>query len=67
LKLKEKRTKGIIYMDKTVISKIEREQLRGKYVLGFGSVRSDDSESMTLYKDRAGLQAFFNMSKQIPP
>ena len=37
------------------------------YILGFGSVRSDDSDSITLKSDSAGDQLCFRMSMHIPP
>lgn len=39
----------------------------GMDVPGFGSVKSDDSERMTLSTDSAGLQLCFRMSRQMAP
>lgn len=41
--------------------------VRGEYSLGLGSVSKDDSDSMTLNKDRAGLHMVFRMSRQMCP
>ena len=46
---------------------IDEYNLKDVYSLGFGSVRSEDNDSITLNSDRAGDQFCFRMSMQIFP